>query len=56
MHCLMVVAPGARGSNLVSFPFDLLKPKECLALMHNNLSLYEVGIFDMAIYPLGAVV
>lgn len=36
------------GSNLVSFPFDLLKPKECTALIQDILSLYEACLFDMA--------
>jgi hypothetical protein len=35
------------GSNLVSFPFDLLKPKECTALIQDILSLYEACLFDM---------
>ena len=35
-------------SNLGSFPFDLLKPKECAALIQDILSLYEACIFDMS--------
>ena len=35
------------GSNLGSFPFDLLKPKECTALIQDIQSLYETCIFDM---------
>jgi hypothetical protein len=35
-------------SKLVSFPFDLLKPKECDALTQDILSLYEACIFDMS--------
>ena len=35
-------------SNLVSFTFDLLKPKECDALTQDILSLYEACIFDMS--------
>ena len=35
-------------SNLGSFPFDLLKPKECAALVRDILSLYEACIFDMS--------
>ena len=35
-------------SKLVSFPFDLLKPKECDALVQDILSLYEACIFDMS--------
>ena len=31
-----------------SFPFDLLKPKECGALVRDILSLYEACIFDMS--------
>ena len=36
------------GSILVSFPFELLKPKECTALIQDILSLYEACLFDMA--------
>ena len=36
------------GSNVGSFPFDLLKPKECVALIRDILSLYEACIFDMS--------
>src|SRR4051794_2247936 len=32
----------------VSFPFDRLKPKECVALIQDILSLYEACIFDMS--------
>jgi hypothetical protein len=35
-------------NNLGSFPFDLLKPKECAALIRDILSLYEACIFDMS--------
>ena len=35
-------------SNVGSFPFDLLKPKECAALIRDILSLYEACIFDMS--------
>ena len=35
-------------SNVRSFPFDLLKPKECAALIRDILSLYEACIFDMS--------
>jgi len=35
-------------SNVGSFPFDLLKPKECAALVRDILSLYEACIFDMS--------
>ena len=34
-------------SKLMSFPFDLLKPKECTALIQDILSLYEACLFDM---------
>jgi hypothetical protein len=34
-------------SKLMSFPFDLLTPKECTALIQNILSLYEACLFDM---------
>ena len=37
-----------RDSNVGSFPFDLLKPKECAALIRDILSLYEACIFDMS--------
>ena len=37
-----------RDSNVGSFPFDLLKPKECAALIQDILSLYEACIFDMS--------
>jgi len=33
---------------LNSFPFDLLKPKKCAALIHDILSLYEACLYDMA--------
>ena len=36
------------GSKLVPFPFDLLKPKECTALVQDILSLYEACLCDMA--------
>ena len=36
------------GSNVGSFPLDLLKPKECAALIRDILSLYEACIFDMS--------
>ena len=35
-------------SDVGSFPFDLLKPKECAALIQDILSLYEACIFDMS--------
>jgi hypothetical protein len=35
-------------SNGWSFPFDLLKPKECASLIRDILSLYEACIFDMS--------
>ena len=35
-------------SHVGSFPFDLLKPKECAALIQDILSLYEACIFDMS--------
>ena len=35
-------------SNVGSFPFDLMKPKECVALIRDILSLYEACIFDMS--------
>ena len=34
--------------NLGSFPFDLLKPRECAALIRDILSLYEACVFDMS--------
>jgi len=37
-----------QGSNMVSFRFDILKPKECVTLTQDILSLYEACIFDMA--------
>lgn len=37
-----------QASNLGSFSFDLLKPKECAALIQDILSLYEACIFDMS--------
>lgn len=37
-----------RGSNVVSFRFDLLNKKEYAALTQDILSLYEACIFDMS--------
>ena len=36
------------GSNLGKFPFDLLTPKECTALIEDIRSLYEACIFDLS--------
>ena len=35
-------------SNRKTFLFDLLKPRECAALIQDILSLYEACIFDMS--------
>ena len=35
-------------SNVESYPFDLPKPKECVALIRDILNLYEACIFDMS--------
>ena len=37
-----------KGSDLVAFRFDRLRPKECASLAQDILSLYEACIFDMA--------